>query len=77
MPNEPADCYRCGDPGHWVNSCPTLSPAASEKEHMDRIALYIDRMVAGKMSREQKRVAISLENQMWYGDKCPSKLIYP
>ena len=71
-----ADCYRCGEPGHWVNSCPTLQPAVSEKEHMSRIALYIDRWVEGKMTLEQKRVAISLENTMWHGDKCPRNLIY-
>ena len=74
---EIADCFRCGDPGHWVSSCPTLVPAASEAEHLGRIRLYIDRWVAGKMTTEQKRVAISLENSMWYGEKCQRHHSYP
>ena len=73
----PLDCFRCGEPGHWASSCTLLQPAASEDEHLGRIRRYVDRWVAGEMSREQKRVAISSENQMWYGDKCPRNLIYP
>lgn len=72
-----ADCYRCGEPGHWVNSCPTLQPAVSEEEHLGRIRLYVDQWVAGRMSTEQKRCAISVENEMWYGVKCPKHLTYP
>jgi hypothetical protein len=55
-----------------------LNPAASFDEHMSRITFYVDRWVAGHMSRQQKRVAISLENQLWYGQlKCPRSLTYP
>ena len=45
---------------------------------MGRITFYVDRWVGGHMSREQKRVAISLENQLWYGElNCPRNLRYP
>lgn len=71
------DCFRCGIPGHWADSCPELIPAATEREHEGRIAKYIDRWADRLMTTEEKRVAISLENQMWYGDSCASKLTYP
>lgn len=70
-------CFRCGDFDHWVDNCKMLRPAANEAEYFSRIRLYVDRWADGKMSREQKRVAISLENTMWYGDKCPRHLTYP
>jgi len=66
-----ADCYRCGEPGHWVNSCPTLQPAVSEKEHMSRIALYIDRWVEGKMTLEQKRVDEIAASMLENGQQMP------
>lgn len=71
------DCFRCGEPGHWQDNCPLLKPAATEDEHLGRINLYIDRWAAGKMTREQKRVAISLENKMWHGDNTRRALSYP
>lgn len=77
MGAESLACFRCGEFDHWVDSCPMLRPAASEAEHLSRIRLYVDRWADGKMSREQKRVAISLENTMWHGDKVPRHLTYP
>lgn len=72
------DCFRCGELGHYAAGCPLLNPAASFSEHMDRVAFYVDRWVAGKMNLQEKRVSISLENQLWYGDlKCPRHLTYP
>jgi hypothetical protein len=78
MSRNETGCYRCGGPDHWADTCPLLVPAASEAEHKDRIRLYVDRWVEGHLRLEQKRVAISLENEMWYGrEKCPRNLTYP
>lgn len=74
---DPGNCFRCGEPGHWANNCPLLLPAASEAEHNGRLVKFIDRWVAGQMTTEQKRVAISTENQMWHGDNCKRALKYP
>lgn len=71
------NCFRCDQPGHWVDNCPLLLPASSEDEHLGRIRLYIDRWSEGKMTREEKRVAISLENKMWHGDNTRRALSYP
>ena len=72
------DCFRCGELGHFAAACPLLNLSASSDEHMGRIGFYVDRWVGGFMSREQKRVAISMENQLWYGEaNCPRSLRYP
>jgi hypothetical protein len=71
------ECFRCGGTGHWVDACPELIPAANEAEHFGRIRKYIDRWAEGLMSLEQKRVAVSYENTMWYGDRTPRQLTYP
>jgi hypothetical protein len=76
VPNS-GTCFRCDEPGHWAQDCPELIPAGSEAEHEARILRFIDRWAAGQMSREQKRVSISLENQMWYGTNCKTTLTYP
>ena len=71
------NCHRCGEPGHWAADCPLLVRASSFEEHMARIAAFIDRMAAGTLTKEQKRVAIGTENILWYGDRCRRELMYP
>ena len=70
-------CFRCGGLDHWAHACPLITIASSQEEHMGRIQSFIDRWVGGAMTLQQKRVAISLENTLWYGDKCPKHLTYP
>lgn len=70
-------CFRCGGTTHWQADCPLLNVASTEADHMTRIRLYIDRWVDGHCTLEQKRVAISLENKLWYGDGVRRSLTYP
>jgi hypothetical protein len=68
-------CFRCGSLDHFVANCDLLKPAANYEEHAGRIKFYVDRWVERKMTRQQKRQAISLENEMWYSDDVPSNLV--
>lgn len=59
------DCRHCQLPGHWADTCPLLAPAASRKEHYDRITEFARRFTEGEISQADKRRMIEKENQLW------------
>jgi len=70
-------CYNCGIDGHMAAYCPLLTRAHDQDEHQARIDSFVDRWVAGEISTEVKRRQIGAENILWYGERCPVKLMYP
>jgi hypothetical protein len=71
-----SDCWKCGEPGHLAYTCTLQLRAASHAEHMARIAVIVERWIAGKISTETKRIRISEENVQWYGPDVPRRLVY-
>ena len=57
-------CYRCGQDGHWQDTCPLTTPAITPAEHEARIALYVRRWQDGHITIQQKRALIAEENQI-------------
>jgi hypothetical protein len=74
-------CFRCEEWGHGAESCPQQQRALDYGEHLARIDRFTARWVAGTLSRESKRKAISAENILWYGEGNPElrvrRLTYP
>jgi hypothetical protein len=68
-------CYKCHGPGHFATSCPYNIPAADEAEHLARVALFVDWWVEGRFTRQEKRLAISAENLMFYGPDVRKALV--
>jgi hypothetical protein len=67
-------CRRCGDPGHWADTCPHNQRAATRKEHEARIDSYVARYHDGDIDAREKQHMIREENQQWHGDKLPAAL---
>lgn len=58
-------CYRCGLPGHHAANCPELQPAATETEHRQRIATYVQRWIDNQISETEKRRLVAAEYGLW------------
>ncbi len=58
------NCFRCGQPGHWVQNC-ELKPAATRAEHEERIRKFGDRYAEKELTQEEKRRLIKQENELW------------
>ncbi len=74
---EHSDCYHCGEPGHFSAACPLHRRAESWDEHLARIDSFAARWADRRITLEQKRISISNENQLWHGEFCPRRLLYP
>lgn len=59
------ECFHCLQPGHWQDDCPLLVPAASKKEHEQRIAEFTRRFVELEIGPKAKTRMIEKENQLW------------
>lgn len=60
-----AECFHCLQAGHWQDDCPLLIPAASRKQHEQRIAEFTRRLGDGEIGPVAKRKMIEKENAMW------------
>ena len=64
------DCFKCGEPGHWVDHCPWLIPAKNRADHEERLAKILQRWhdweITGMTTREKTRL-YKEENALWHG----------
>lgn len=67
-------CRRCGSAGHWADLCPHNARARNRREHLDRIAGYVELMQAGDITPREKQHMIKAENESWYGKDIPAAL---
>lgn len=68
-----AECFHCQTIGHWRDDCPLLIPAATRKQHDERIAEFVRRLGEGEIGPVAKRRMIETENRMWNREKAKAK----
>lgn len=68
MPANDGNCFKCGEPGHWIDHCGWLTVAATRAEHENRLARILQRWhdweTTGMTTREKQRL-IREENELW------------
>lgn len=71
---------RDGDSTYWAGvmrgSPDDRVDADAYEGHLARIRGYVDSWIAGLITVEEKRLAISAENRQFYGPDCPSRLLW-
>ena len=67
------------DDSYWIELMrgPKDSPTSSYQQHLARIDRLVELWHGGKISINEKRVAVSDENRQFYGPNCPRKLMWP
>lgn len=70
---------RDGDDAYWIDVMrgPADKPTRGYQAHLDRIDELVRFWHDGRISIDEKRMAIANENRQFYGPSCPKRLLWP